>query len=72
MSRPTMAVVQTRPARIHAVDWGVAFGLLDGLTLFMATAVLVIRDGPEMGQPLEGCAADRQIGTVYNAAATQG
>jgi hypothetical protein len=38
--------------RLNARAWGVAFGLLLGGALFLATNVLVIRGGPNAGQHL--------------------
>ena len=39
-------------ARLNARAWGIAMGLLLGGGLFVATLVLVIRGGPNMGQHL--------------------
>ena len=38
--------------QVHDQGWGLAFGLVLGLGLFVATNVLVIRGGPSMGQHL--------------------
>ena len=38
--------------RLRARAWGVAAGLLAGFTLYAATIVLVIRDGPHLGAHL--------------------
>jgi len=38
--------------RLNQRAWGVAFGLLLGLGLFVATNVLVIKGGPDVGQHL--------------------
>ena len=38
--------------RLNARAWGWAFGLISGLGLFVATAVLVIRGGPDTGAHL--------------------
>ncbi len=38
--------------RLNARAWGWAFGLIFGLGLFVATAVLVLRGGPDVGQHL--------------------
>jgi hypothetical protein len=45
-------VARQAAARIHAQSWGVAFGLLFGLGLFVATNVLVLRGGEEVGPHL--------------------
>ena len=39
-------------ARASAQGWGVAFGLLCGLGLFVATMVLVVKGGPNPGPHL--------------------
>ena len=39
--------------RLNARAWGWAFGLLAGGGLFLATAVLVIKGGPDPGAHLE-------------------
>lgn len=38
--------------RVHEQGWGLAFGLVMGLGLFVATNVLVVRGGPSIGQHL--------------------
>ncbi len=38
--------------RLNAQAWGVSFGLLLGLGLFIATIVLVLKGGPNVGQHL--------------------
>ena len=38
--------------RVHDQGWGLAFGLVLGVGLFVATNVLVIRGGPFVGQHL--------------------
>lgn len=38
--------------RLNAQAWGTAFGLLIGLGLMVATLVLVVRGGPNVGQHL--------------------
>jgi hypothetical protein len=45
-------VARQAAARIHQQSWGVAFGLLLGLGLFVATNVLVLRGGDEVGPHL--------------------
>ena len=40
-------------ARLQSRAWGVSVGLLMGIVLFVATAVLVLRGGPDMGQHLQ-------------------
>lgn len=39
-------------ARLHARAWGIAAGALLGMTLFIATIILVIKGGPNLGQHL--------------------
>jgi hypothetical protein len=39
-------------ARLNARAWGIAVGLLFGVGLFLATLLLVIRGGPEVGPHL--------------------
>ena len=38
--------------RLNARAWGIAFGLLGGLGLFLATVILVIKGGENVGQHL--------------------
>lgn len=38
--------------RLKAQAWGVAFGMLFGLGLFLATIILVVKGGPNVGQHL--------------------
>ena len=38
--------------RLNAQAWGVSFGVLFGFTLFLATIVLVIKGGENVGQHL--------------------
>jgi hypothetical protein len=38
--------------RLNARAWGIAIGLLCGVGLFLATNVLVLRGGPNMGEHL--------------------
>lgn len=38
--------------RLNEHAWGIAFALLSGLTLFLATAILVIRGGDPVGPHL--------------------
>ncbi|MGH7592728.1 MAG: hypothetical protein ACRELE_02605 [Gemmatimonadales bacterium] len=38
--------------RLNAQAWGVAFGFLFGFGLFLATMVLVIKGGPNVGRHL--------------------
>lgn len=38
--------------RLNAQAWGVSFGLLLGLGLFVATIILVAKGGPNVGQHL--------------------
>jgi hypothetical protein len=45
--------IESALVRINARAWGVAMGLLLGLGLFLATVILLIRGGPNMGQHLQ-------------------
>ena len=45
-------VLRKRLMRIQEQGWGIAFGLIAGLGLFIATIVLVIRGGPVVGPRL--------------------
>jgi len=38
--------------RLNAQAWGIAFGLLNGVGLFLATIILVIKGGEDVGQHL--------------------
>jgi hypothetical protein len=38
--------------RLNARAWGIAFGLILGATLFLATNILVLKGGPDAGQHL--------------------
>lgn len=44
--------LQQQILRLNARAWGVAFGLLLGGGLFIATVVLVLKGGPNAGQHL--------------------
>ena len=39
--------------RLNAQAWGVSFGVLFGLTLFLATIILVVKGGENVGQHLQ-------------------
>lgn len=39
-------------AKLHARAWGISMGLMLGLGLFLATAWLVAKGGPDVGQHL--------------------
>jgi len=45
-------LLRKRVARANEQGWGIAFGLLGGLGLFLATAVLLIRGGEDVGAHL--------------------
>lgn len=45
-------VVRKVLARAHEQGWGVAFGLVCGIGLFLATAILVVQGGPNPGPHL--------------------
>jgi hypothetical protein len=40
-------------ARAHEQGWGIAFGLLCGLGLFLLTVLLLVRDGADVGAHLK-------------------
>ncbi len=44
--------IHTAVLRLNARAWGIALGLLLGGGLFLATIVLVIKGGPDVGQHL--------------------
>ena len=44
--------IQKTILRIHEQGWGIAFGLIFGLGLFVATNILVLRGGPVVGPRL--------------------
>ena len=45
-------VLQSTVLRLNGRAWGIAFGLLCGLGIFIATNVLVLKGGPNVGQHL--------------------
>ena len=45
-------LLQTTIRRLNARAWGIAVGLLLGVGLFIATNVLVLKGGPNVGQHL--------------------
>ncbi len=51
-SRPPASELETAVLRLNARAWGMAFGLLGGLALCIATLVLVLKGGPDVGQHL--------------------
>jgi hypothetical protein len=44
--------LHTTLARLNARAWGIAMGLLLGGVLFLATIILIMRGGPNVGQHL--------------------
>lgn len=52
LTRDEAHEVQRAVLRLNAQAWGVSFGLLLGIGLFLATAILVIKGGPNLGQHL--------------------
>lgn len=52
MTAPDSSTVQASLMRLNARAWGISSGLLFGGGLFLATVVLVIRGGPNVGQHL--------------------
>ncbi len=57
MSRSNEANVQSTLLALNARAWGIAFGLVLGVGLFLATIFLVIKGGPNVGQHLRLLAA---------------
>ena len=47
------ATAQIALMRLNARAWGIAFGILLGGTLFLATIVLVLKGGPTVGAHLQ-------------------
>jgi hypothetical protein len=45
-------MVQRAVLHLNAQAWGISFGLLCGLGLFIATVVLVLKGGPDVGAHL--------------------
>ena len=45
-------ILQKTLAHAHEQGWGIAFGLLCGLGLFLATAVLLVQGGTNVGAHL--------------------
>ena len=45
--------METVLMRLNARAWGIATGLLLGVLLFLATNILVIKGGPNVGQHLQ-------------------
>jgi hypothetical protein len=52
MTRSSEANVQSTLLALNARAWGIAFGLVLGVGLFLATIFLVIKGGPNVGQHL--------------------
>lgn len=54
MTEPTTEreALQVAIRRLNARAWGISLGLLSGLGLLLATLILVIKGGPNMGQHL--------------------
>jgi hypothetical protein len=44
--------LQSSMARLNGRAWGIAFGLLLGMGIFIATNLLVLKGGPRVGQHL--------------------
>ncbi|MGE0355007.1 MAG: hypothetical protein AB7I33_16540 [Gemmatimonadales bacterium] len=44
--------IQSTVLRMNGRAWGIAFGLLFGLAIFVATNVLILKGGPNVGQHL--------------------
>lgn len=52
LSQSELDAIRRAFERVSARGWGVALGLLCGLGLFAATAVLVVKGGPDPGAHL--------------------
>lgn len=54
MTEPTIEkeALQVAIRRLNVRAWGITLGLLSGLGLMLATLILVIKGGPNMGQHL--------------------
>src|SRR5687767_10405728 len=52
MTATNSSTVQASLLRLNARAWGISAGLLLGGGLFLATVVLVVRGGPNLGQHL--------------------
>jgi len=55
MDRPTQSeeqALQRAVVRVHAQGWGIAFGALFGVGLFIATNILVLKGGDVVGPHL--------------------
>ncbi|MEP7324699.1 MAG: hypothetical protein ABI836_02020 [Gemmatimonadota bacterium] len=48
----TERAMETTMLRLNARAWGIAFGLLLGAGIFIATNILVLKGGPRVGQHL--------------------
>ena len=53
MGKTEEEILQRAMLRLNARAWGIAFGLLLGGGLFIATNVLVLKGGPTIGQHLQ-------------------
>ena len=52
MTTQEQQVIRREMLKLNSKAWGVATGLLAGLTLFLATVVLVLKGGANVGQHL--------------------
>jgi hypothetical protein len=52
MSNPDATAIRSTMLRLNARAWGISFGLLLGLGLFVATNFLVLKGGPDVGAHL--------------------
>ena len=52
LSNDEQKVLRRRMLVLNSKAWGVATGLLAGLTLFIATITLVLKGGPNVGKHL--------------------
>lgn len=52
MTGPADPELRRVVARLNARAWGIAMGLLCGGGLFLATNILVVKGGPQVGQHL--------------------
>jgi hypothetical protein len=53
MTTQNEVLLQTAIRRLNARAWGIAFGLLLGSGLFLATNVLLVRGGVDVGRHLK-------------------
>lgn len=52
MTKQEQQMVRRELMKLNSKAWGVAMGFLAGLTLFLATVILVLKGGENVGQHL--------------------